>query len=453
MPPLLPRPRLLVLAPAVLLGFVLFPLLAPPPAAQAGLVLPRQTYRDPVHKFSFKIFDKWAQVPVEAGEKIRVARFMKAGAPRGRGFTPSLTVVRINTKAGGDAPTITGPNAEAYRRAMEARNPKSAWDATVGRLRLPIGFTAPKDDFKAVKSKDKVPGRMWRFEFPFGSSDNMAFVFLAVFEKEGIEYGLFFTSLADRRKSYERGLERLAKSFRFYDGKAKDVKSLGVLEGVNISAERRRQIERTLVKGWDVIVSPKKQYVVIYNTKRNKNNLLAKEIAHRIEMIRAQIYEKQFPPVKPILAVSIVRVCGDKKEYHEYGGPGGSAGYWNSGSEELVFYDASPAKKIDDNTVSVLYHEAFHQYIFYSTGDIAPHSWFNEGHGDYYAGASLKGRRFTIKPFRWRRGLIKNAVAKGPRKMVDVEDGKGNTVKRYANDGGYTPLKDFVRFTQREYYS
>ena len=86
-----------------------------------------------------------------------------------------------------------------------------------------------------------------------------------------------------------------------------------------------------------------------------------------------------------------MRVCGDRKEYHEYGGPGGSAGYWNSGSEELVFYDASRSKKIDDDTVSVLYHEAFHQYIYYSVGNVAPHSWFNEGHGDYYAGADLKG--------------------------------------------------------------
>ena len=123
---------------------------------------------------------------------------------------------------------------------------------------------------------------------------------------------------------------------------AKDVKALDVLEGVNISAQRRSEIERTMVKGWSVVVSPKKQYIIIYNTKQNRNHDLAKEIARRIEAIRAQIYEVQFPPAQPIEAVSIVRVCGDRKEYHQYGGPGGSAGYWNSGSEELVFYDAAP---------------------------------------------------------------------------------------------------------------
>ena len=222
---------------------------------------------------------------------------------------------------------------------------------------------------------------------------------------------------------------------------------------MNISAERRREIEKGMIKGWNVIVSPKKQYVVLYNTVEGRNNQLAREIARRIELIRAQIYEKQFPPVHPIDAVSVVRVCGDKAEYHRYGGPGGSAGYWNSGSEELVFYDASRSKKIDDNTVAVLYHEAFHQYIFYSTGDVAPHSWFNEGHGDYYSGAELKGRSFKIKPFAWRRGLIKNAATKGPREKIEVEAPDGTKHTRYANDGGYTPLVDLIRFTQREYYS
>ena len=85
-----------------------------------------------------------------------------------------------------------------------------------------------------------------------------------------------------------------------------------------------------MVKGWAVMVSPKKNYVIIYNTKNNKNHLLARVIAKRIEMIREQIYEVQFPPAKPITTVCIVRVCADAKEYRAYGGPGGSAGYWSS---------------------------------------------------------------------------------------------------------------------------
>ena len=55
-----------------------------------------------------------------------------------------------------------------------------------------------------------------------------------------------------------------------------------------------------------------------------------------------------------------------------------------------------------ETTLAVLYHEAFHQYIYYSVGKVAPHSWFNEGHGDYYAGARYADKKFTIRPFAWR---------------------------------------------------
>jgi len=35
----------------------------------------------------------------------------------------------------------------------------------------------------------------------------------------------------------------------------------------------------------------------------------------RIEKIRKQVYEVQFPPAQPVKAVSLVRVCGDVAEY------------------------------------------------------------------------------------------------------------------------------------------
>jgi hypothetical protein len=234
----------------------------------------------------------------------------------------------------------------------------------------------------------------------------------------------------------------------------KDVQSIDVLDGVNLTPKRRSEIEKGLIKGWGVEVSPKKNYVIVYNTKGNKNHQLAVFIAERIERIREQVYEVQFPPAEPVKAVSIVRICGDAVEYHAYGGPGGSAGYWNDGTEELVFYDASPAKKVDEDTLSVLYHEAFHQFIYYSVGNVAPHSWFNEGHGDYYAGEKYVGGKFKIGPFDWRVNTIKTAVQQGPRSFTTKKDDKTGKERRvYSNDKGYTPLKDLVAFSQGEYYS
>jgi len=62
------------------------------------------------------------------------------------------------------------------------------------------------------------------------------------------------------------------------------------------------------------------------------------------------------------------------------------------------------------DSLRVLYHEAFHQYIHYAVGDVAPHSWFNEGHGDYFAGHNYRGRKFKSDVFRWRTGIIANAL-------------------------------------------
>jgi hypothetical protein len=346
--------------------------------------------------------------------------------------------------------------------------PKDAYAATMTRLFENIGLDEKKrpspDKFEKVTSKDKVPGRLWMSEVPWdvwvGQPPEIVFAALASFEKDGVEYGLFLRCAKQDGKKYKRDFEAIAKSFKFFDDKAEDVEALDVLDGVNITPRRRREIERGKIKGWNVIVSPKKQYVVIYNTKNGKNHALAQTIAERIEKIREQVYEVQFPPAKPIQAVSVVRVCADAKDYSDYGGPGGSAGYWSSGSEELVFYDMSASKKIDDDTVGVLYHEAFHQFIYYSVGDVAPHSWFNEGHGDYYAGARYRNGKFTIEKFDWRVGTVQGAIVEGPRprktkidpKGNPVLDEEGNPVREWGNKG-YTPLCDLVRFSQGEYYS
>ena len=117
-------------------------------------------------------------------------------------------------------------------------------------------------------------------------------------------------------------------------------------------------------------------------------------------------------------------------EYHAYGGPGGSAGYWSDDTEELVFFDMSPARAIDDDTLAVLYHEAFHQYVYYSIGQVAPHSWFNEGHGDYFAGFNYTGGSFVRGIFDWR-----------------IDD-----AKRGKKDPKRPPLKEWITWSQGQYY-
>lgn len=456
-------PRLLHVAAAAL--FALPVLIGGARDAEAGAPPLSWTYRDKVHKFSMKMFRDYKAVPLKTNEKTTVCKFRdpkSKGQMRGS-FSIEVEVVRVSLD-GKDKPVTTGdgkgrpPSIEELMR--RGGKPKDTWEATVGRLWLDDAgkksVAKARKSFKTIKSKDKpaIPGKLWQFEVSMAQSwDNEKLhVTLAEFVKDGTAYGLYMNCGERLKKSYAKAFKKIATSFRWIDKKAKDVESLDVLDDVNITARKRGEIERNIVKGWDVIVSPKKNYIILYNTKNNKNHLLAKTIAKRIEMIREQIYEVQFPPAKPITTVCIVRVCADRKEYFAYGGPGGSAGYWSSGDEELVFYDASASKKPDDDTLSVLYHEAFHQYIYYSVGNVAPHSWFNEGHGDYYAGAKLRGKKFVIKPFRWRVPVVKKAIVQGERPFTEVEDDKGNVRKQWESKG-YTPLKDLVRFSQGQYYS
>lgn len=425
-----------------------------------------KVYRDPAHKFSLKTLNEWEQVPVEAGDAIEIAKWHD---PVERGFMwkAEMKVIRVITDKQKTEP-LTGSGSDGKIDKSEVKKLMasmygSAFEALTSNLFLGEGQKAPdKDkDGKPITSLDKVPGKIYAWEMDLSSryqggyytkKDLTYFAVAATFERDGVDYGIMCSGPMRLQNKLEGDFKSVCKSFRFFDENAKDVVSLDVLDGVNITAGRRAEIENSLIKGWGIMVSPKKNYIVIYNMARGKNKALARTIAERIEKIREKVYEVQFPPAQKVDAVSIVRVCKDAKEYHAYGGPGGSAGYWNSWSEELVFYDMVPSKKVDENTLAVLYHEAFHQYIFYSVGNVAPHSWFNEGHGDYYAGSKYTAGNFKIAPFKWRTGTVKDAIRKGPRERIITKDAQGKESVTWGNTG-YTPLEHLVRFTQPDYYA
>ncbi len=439
------------LALAVGAGFVALP----SGPARAGEPLAGTRHRDGSYKFSFRYFQDWKPVPVQPGEENCLAQYLQQGASD---RDPARIGAYRFARPGTDGPVTTGDKPAPPRPRMGGGSgPLSMFDMFNEELddyQFKDKLSAPSA--KVIASKDKVPGRMWELEarHPYGRY----YMVFAIFKKAGqeVEYGLWLRCEGTQRKKWESGFEQVVKSFQWFDDKAEEAKGLDALDGLPISKEKRRVIEKGLVKDWGLVVSPKKNYVILYNRMGRRNDLLARLIAERIEKIREQIYEVQFPPARPVTTVSLVRVCGNKAEYHQYGGPGGSAGYWSDQSEELVFYDASPRKAPDDDTFAVLYHEAFHQYIYYSIGEVAPHSWFNEGHGDYYAGAkySTGSKKFKIEPFNWRVGVVRNAIGVGPCSSADATTKDGKPFRKWdRSKGGYTPLEALVAFSQGEYYS
>ncbi|MFO1031237.1 MAG: hypothetical protein U1F60_09165 [Planctomycetota bacterium] len=187
----------------------------------------------------------------------------------------------------------------------------------------------------------------------------------------------------------------------------------------------RKQARAKMAKGWKALDT--ENYLIVHHS---TNAALIRRIARDIEAMRA-FYAEQFPPSKPIDAVAIVRVCRTKDEYHEYGGPPSTGGYWHPVNEELVFYDYSYTMQkmdtrekrqlgghtlSDDDSLLVLYHEALHQYMHYAIGEFAPHDWFNEGYGDYFSGAVVgesTGKVLRVDPSPWRIHLAKDMCEHG----------------------------------------
>jgi hypothetical protein len=260
---------------------------------------------------------------------------------------------------------------------------------------------------------------------------------------------------------WEAPLKEMGRSFKAVE--VAPIESAADLDPSKLTPrdKRRMELEADVAKlggEWKLYETPR--YFILSN---NDDRMFISELKERLEAIR-DIYERDYPcekileireagkglrtgqdkevettkdPKEPeidpreLSKTSLVRVCKNQEQYHSYGGPGGSAGYWNSSSRELVIYDDRAGGGRGD-TWAVLNHEAFHQYIFYFYGNIAPHSWYNEGTGDFYSGYQYgKNKRFTLEKFSWRKDLIAQSV----------------------KDGAFVPLEKFVKMSQREYYS
>ena len=196
-----------------------------------------------------------------------------------------------------------------------------------------------------------------------------------------------------------------------------------------LDPDYRVAVRRRLPPGWKA--DDTENYLVIYST---KDQPLIRVIKSELETMR-KLYEELFPPAEPVTAVSAVRVCKDRDEYLQYGGSAGSGGYWNSRAKELVFYDyvdqdGERGTGRADSRI-VLYHEAFHQYIYYSTGELPPHSWFNEGYGDYFSGSIISAKKV---------------------RKVGVNPWRIHRIQRAIENYEYQPWKEIIEFEQREYY-
>ena len=376
-------------------------------------------------------------VPIEPTERYVVAQWI-GKPPRDedaqQGYRPKLEIVWIDwvpdaVSLTGDAqrppPVDDGPESlepprppvnsfERYLDRFYRRNDGPFWsigEAEVGKER--DGY---RTAVHALEPRIESPLRGTAHVFRNGQRSVVLFGTCLADDLDA--HGKIWRRMADKLELGEPVGVDLAKWQKFYEKRPELV-----------GAEYRLGVRAKLVRGWDAVDT--ENFIFVYST---KDEVLLRILQKELEAIRIA-YLELFPPSRPITAVSTVRVCRDRDEYFAYGGPPGSGGYWNSVAEELVFFDYEDREgdrgSGKEDTRIVLYHEAFHQYVHYSTGELPPHSWYNEGTGDYFSGALIqsgKVKKIDVNP--WRCALIQDALEK--RRTI--------------------PWEEIVEFEQPEFY-
>jgi len=390
-------------------------LLAIPSQAQGGYTAEKH----PELGFDFSRARDYIAVPVQPGEEWVILFYAEKEAHRveaRKRFRPELRFAMIDHHPEpAEFPevepikTLDDEEEEAEEGPKKRRKPITNFDMFADRIlsswevgnpdtvKTRSGFTAWEYELKHKNSRDFVGAA-----YTYSDEDKTLVVFGFCAKEDLDDQKKIWKKMLKKIKFYEPEAVDTTKIERYYDRrKFKNV-------------EYRIEVRKQLVKGWEA--EDTENYIIVFST---KDEPLIRIIKSELESIRKE-YVKLFPPLREITAVSTVRICKDEDEYRKYGGPAGSGGYWSAGTEELVFFDYDrPGQKAGAgkaNTRVVLYHEAFHQYIYYTVGKVAPHSWFNEGTGDYFSGAVIKGGKvIKIGTNPWRIDLIKAAVGGHPR--------------------------------------
>ncbi len=150
-------------------------------------------------------------------------------------------------------------------------------------------------------------------------------------------------------------------------------------------------------KDWWFAETP--NYILLSNLSL-KHKHTARQLQEDVELLRG-IFAKIIPPRREVSAVSVIRLFADQADYEKYVGEDfrWTSGIWAPDRKELVIRQAQwgGTRQQRVSTLSVVYHEAFHQYLFYIMDQTATSPWFNEGHACLFEAADISQQRVVIE--------------------------------------------------------
>ena len=142
------------------------------------------------------------------------------------------------------------------------------------------------------------------------------------------------------------------------------------------------------MKDWWYAETP--EYIFLSDIRSAAGKSLVRDLQKNMPALRGA-FTRLIPPFKSDIDVSVVRIYEEPEAYKQYVGKTHewSIGLWSPMRRELVILSQG---KDSGQTMSVIMHEGFHQYLFYATDMIENAVWYNEGHACFFETARIDNR-------------------------------------------------------------
>ncbi len=414
--------------------FLALSVLAPPAVAQVKIELDKE-FKAKDWGYQIRPLKGWNSMPPDQEDRLSVGRWKLAldeFEKRGNyemfrsGQHCELKILRIQLQV--ETPAGGTPSGGSNEGTPLPASLASKFDPKTLEEWIESTYDGASKRWVRTPLKGKMQGDL----FEFGAS--ASHITIGAFRHLGVEWAVVYTCFEETyRKTWRDMYLKSIQTFEVTANVNPEVAAANRKDPSKLEGEEKRAALKAGVAGkpgWFAVDT--KYYVFLSNANRQFVEKLAKEL----EVVREKVYVPNFKPRNSKIPLNPVRVFATQSEYHQFGGPGGSAGYFSPSKGELVLFekfDDMSASKSQSDCKSVMYHEGFHQYIHFAVGDVSPHSWFNEGHGDYFAGLVVSGGGISdTKVFEWRVRFLKDHMRTG-------------------ND--LIPLRSLLRYEQSEYYN